>query len=114
MKSVLPPALEAKRLAIARIHNRLVLALLASFILLFALCVAVFPRPWHSPALVLVGVAVFGVEFWALYRVIQYDKVLSRRYGFLCPYCQAPLYEPRGFINVTGLCPKCRRSVVEA
>jgi hypothetical protein len=114
MKSVLPPDLELKRLAIGRVHNRLVLALLGSLFLLLALCVAIFPRPWHVPLVVLVMVTVLAVEFWLIYRLFQYDKVLSLRYGYLCPHCHAPLYEPRGYINMTGLCPKCRRSVIEA
>jgi hypothetical protein len=113
MKSDLPAPLEAKRLAIARIHNRLVLGLLVSLFLAVALSVAVFPRPWHWPMVVLVGVTILVAEFWSLYRIFQYDKTLSVRYGYLCPHCHAPLYEPRSFINVTGLCPKCRRSVVD-
>jgi hypothetical protein len=101
------------RLAIARTHNRLVLVLLGSLFVVVALSVTAFPRPWRGAAMVFFGVTILVVELWLLYRIFQYDKVLCRRYGFVCPHCQAPLYEPRGFINVTGLCPKCRRSVLE-
>lgn len=62
--------------------------------------------------MVAVGLTLIGVGIYAMYRIIKYDKVLCVRIDFLCPHCSKPIYELRGFINVTGLCPKCGKSVV--
>jgi len=111
VKSELRPDLEQKRLAIARIHNRLTISLLFGFIGSLLGIVMLVPRPWNKGAMIALGLAILAAEFYALARIFQYDKVLCERLGFLCPHCGKPLYEPRGFINVTGRCPKCGKSV---
>jgi hypothetical protein len=112
MKSALPPELETKRLAIARVHNRLIIGVLLGFWAVAASIVFLSPRPISMRTLALYGVLVGAGVIYAMYRIIRYDKAISARLGFVCPHCQAPLYEPRGFINVTGICPKCKRSVI--
>jgi len=112
MGSVLPPNLEQARLTIARVHNRLMIGLLLGLFVYAFVCVLVLPRPWKGATLWLIFIPIAALEFYGIFKIFEFDKVLSRRLGFVCPHCQAPLYEPRGFINVTGLCPKCRKSVV--
>jgi|SRR5271166_363720 len=111
VKSVLPPDLEEKRLAIARIHNRLTIILLFGFMGSLLALARFVPRPWNTGGMVTVGLALIGVEIYAIYRIFEYDKTLCVRLRFVCPHCGKPLYEPRGIINVTGRCPKCRKSV---
>jgi hypothetical protein len=114
MKSILPPELDSKRLAIARKHNRLVLALgLGVFGFIFA---ALFltrhdlVRATVRVTLILV-IAIAG-EAYGIYRIFEYDKELCRQLGFMCPHCHQPLYEPRSFINVNAKCPKCHKSIL--
>jgi hypothetical protein len=80
MKSVLPPELEMKRLTIARIHNRLVLSFLAPLILVVPLSLAVVPRPWAVPVVVVAFLSVIVAEFWLIHRIVQYDNIRCRRY----------------------------------
>ncbi len=117
-KSVLPPDLESKRLQIAKTHNRLVLGLLtglfASLFLLVAIAITIVPKGGARRQQIFLSgvVAIALLEGYGLFRIIKYDAELSRRLSFMCPHCYQPLYEPRGFINVTGRCPKCKKSVV--
>jgi len=112
MKSILPADLEAKRIAIAKTHNKLViLLLLAMFSFLSAVVFTVRRLPGLSRhgifgALLLCGAG----EAYALYRIFKYDEELCKRYDFLCPNCHKPLYEPRAFVNLTGRCPKYGQS----
>ncbi|SRR5579871_674723 len=112
MESVLPPNLEAKRLRIARTHNLLVVGLLLGLVSLLLLFAVALPQPRNAVSLLLIAVPVVLAEAYAIYRIISYDKELCRRVGFVCPFCGAPLFVARGSIHVTGLCPKCRRSVI--
>jgi hypothetical protein len=110
-KSVLPPDLEAKRLRIATRHNQLVGVMLLSVITLLFSSVALFRHNswwWTVLAVVLVGTA----EIAAMRRLFKYDKQMCEQYGFMCPHCQKPLYEPRSFINLNAQCPKCGKRIL--
>ena len=110
-KSVLPPDLEAKCLTIATIHKRMVGVIAISvFAGLGLLSVRWGGNPYPQ---IVVGIVVLViVEVFAVRQLFRYDETLCRRFGFLCPHCQKPLYEPRSFIGLNGRCPKCRRSVI--
>lgn len=113
MKSVLPHDLEVKRLTIAKTHNRLVLSLLAGLFAVLFLLIGIAPKNTRGRYFLFGGL--FGamiLEGYGIYRIFQYDKQLCTKLGFICPHCHKPLYEPRGFINITGRCPKCARPVV--
>jgi hypothetical protein len=115
MRSILPPDLEAKRAAIARKHNRLVAVLflvLVALSVVILLIIAQIPRGHRTPGLVAYFVVIGATEVYGLYRIFQYDKVMCRRLGFMCPHCAKPLYEPRGFIWVDAKCPKCKKSIL--
>ena len=113
MKSVLPEALEAKRVSIARKHNQLVCGLLFALLaLMLVVALSVRNRP-RQPAWLVSGFLVIGgMEAYGIYRILQHDKQMCFRLGFLCPHCGKPLYEPRNFINMNGKCPKCHMSVL--
>jgi uncharacterized membrane protein YuzA (DUF378 family) len=110
-ESILPPELETKRVLIATKHNQIVvLMLLSLFAALFSIVALLrgSPRMWAFYA-----IAVFGLaELYAIRRLFKYDEQLCERLGFVCPHCHKPLYEPRSFININGLCPKCGKSIL--
>lgn len=114
MKSVLPPDLESKRQKIAKTHNRLVLGLLAGMFATIFLLLGIAPK--RNPLgrdFLLGGVFTLVVlEAYGIYRIIKYDEELCRQLNFMCPHCHKPLYEPRGFINITGRCPKCKKLII--
>ena len=114
MKSVLPPELESKRLTIAKTHNRLVLMLLAGMFAGIFLLVGITPvrgpRAW--PYFLVGMIIVLGLEGYGIFRIFKYDEQLCAQLGFMCPHCRKPLYEPRGFINLNGRCPKCKKSII--
>jgi hypothetical protein len=117
MESILPPHLEAKRLMIARTHNRLVIGVLIGIAASALAAVLLLPQDLPIPSRIVYFMCVLGfvvapLEFYALFRILRHDKALSRQLAFVCPHCLQPLYEPRGFINRTGCCPKCKKSVV--
>jgi hypothetical protein len=114
MKSVLPPDLEAKRVQIAKTHNRLVLFLLAGLFLVLFLLIGIAPkRDQHGWTLLLGGIVILLIlEGYGLYRILMYDQEMCAQLNFMCPHCHRPLYEPRGFINVTGRCPKCKQRII--
>ena len=110
-KTVLPPELESKRVAIARKHNQIVgWMLFVLFPTMFALAIGLRHRPTSWLIVSLLGL-VFG-EAYSIYRLFKFDVEMCERTGFMCPHCGKPLYEPRGFISLTGKCPKCKRSVL--
>jgi hypothetical protein len=110
-KSILPPEVETKRIAIATKHNQIAglmaLSVFAGIFLIVELLRGL-PRTWKIVAIVALGIA----EIHAIRSLFRYDEELCGRFGFVCPHCHKPLYEPRSFINVNGLCPKCRKSVL--
>ncbi|HEY6943543.1 MAG TPA: hypothetical protein VI431_00280 [Candidatus Acidoferrum sp.] len=113
MKSILPPDLESKRLQIAKTHNRLVLSLAVGIFVAFLLVIGIAPHGPNGRYFILAGMVTAGIlEGYGIYRIIEYDKQLCQQLGFICPRCRKPLYEPRGFINVTGRCPKCKNRVI--
>ena len=114
MQTVLPPELERKRVQIATIHNWLVVGLLAAVFAAWFLLLAVAASFSVRPIALAAGLGlVLPCAGYGVYRVFQYDKVLCRRLDFICPHCHQPLYEPRSFINLNGLCPKCRQSILD-
>jgi hypothetical protein len=112
MKSVLPPDLESKRLKIARTHNRLVLFMLLGIFVVLLLLIGIAPKGPRGRPFLVSGVATLVIlEGYAIYRIFKYDKQLCVQLDFICPHCHQPLYEPRGFINITGRCPKCKKPI---
>jgi hypothetical protein len=115
-KSILPAEWESKRVAIAKRHNQLVgtmlLVLFATLYMLFRVLVRV-PSPSHPHVAAFVALFAVGLaEIYVLHRIFQHDRVMCEEQGFMCPHCHKPLHEPRGFINVSGRCPKCRASIL--
>jgi hypothetical protein len=117
VKSILPGQLEAKRLQIAREHNKLVVLLLLGFFALLFTVVALTPdhftraqRAWFfiGGLFLVVG----PLEAFAIYRILERDKEMCKTLGFMCPHCHGPLYEPRSFISINGLCPQCHQSII--
>jgi hypothetical protein len=118
MNSVLSSELETKRLTIARKHNSLVIRLMVFVFgsLIIALLILnsqkVSARPLPLGIILTVFVLAGGFEFVGLMRIFKYDQQMCRELGFVCPHCGKPLYEPRSWINVNGLCPKCKKSIL--
>jgi hypothetical protein len=111
MNSVLPPEMEEKRLLIARSNNwralwLIVVPFVASMTLMYF-----YPKAFDDAHLPLTG-AVFGiVVVLGFIGSIKYNRVLSRRLGFVCPKCGKPLYDPDYFIQIDGKCPRCKKQV---
>jgi len=118
MNSVLPLDLESKRLTIAKKHNRLVLALMLAMLgvavvaLLIRNSLTTSARPLPLGIILLVLSLMGGLEFVGLIRIFKYDNQMCRELGFVCPHCHKPLYEPRSWISLNGLCPKCKKSIL--
>lgn len=115
-KSVLPVELESKRIKIAKAHNLLVCVLLGMLFVGLLLIAVLLPHgPTHKPSnMAFVGafLAIGLLEAYGIYRVVQHDNELCRQLGYICPFCNKPLYEARASTWVDGLCPKCHKSVV--
>ena len=115
MKSILPAELESKRVEIAKSHNlRCVCLLGVLFVGVFLIAAFRSTQPTSpTPALALLCfLPLLLVEAYGIYRIIQHDNELCRQLGYMCPYCQKPLYEARAYTWINGLCPKCRKSVI--
>ena len=92
MKSILPADLEAKRVAIAKTPNKLVILLLLAMFIIFFFAVAPILAPQRNPYAIFEALLLCLVDAtYGLYRVFKYDEQLCRRYGFLCPHCQKSL-----------------------
>jgi hypothetical protein len=115
LKSVLPPEMEAKRIRIGKRHNLLVLALLPAVGLLplgtIWMGAAVLHAHTNSILCLALALTVLTVGY-GIYRIIQHDNALCRQFGYMCPYCHQPLYEPHATTYLNGLCPKCKKSVL--
>jgi hypothetical protein len=115
MKSVLPPALESKRITIEKVHNRRVFYLMIAVFTTLIAAILVMPRDLPKPYRIGVGIGylilVAAIEAYGIYRIFKGDQRLCKSLGFLCPYCLAPLYEPRASLPITGRCPKCKKSI---
>lgn len=110
LKSILPPGMESKRIAIAKTHNRFLLTLMLSvFAGWFVVALTASHQRFVFWAALFVSALVIG---WGIYYVIQRDNALCQKLGYICPHCHKPLYEARANTYLTGLCPKCKRSVV--
>lgn len=109
-KSVLPPEMEASRLRIANEHNLLCGLLLFALLAIWIIVAVV--RPHHRLILWVAVAATVLIEGFGLCLIFQHDTTLCRRLGYLCPLCHKPLYEPRSPTFLTGLCPKCKRSIL--
>ena len=110
-KTLLSPELESKRVAIARKHNQIVgWMLLVLLPTMFALAIGFRHRPMSW--LIVSLLALVFAEAYSILRLFKFDVEMCERTGFMCPRCGKPLYEPRGFISLTGKCPKCKESVL--
>jgi len=112
MHSVLPAHLEAKRLAIAKTHNMLVVALMFSFAGALYLVATLPIGLTFALRIATVALVIIPLEAFAIYRVFKYDEKMCVRLGYMCPHCHKPLYEPRALTYLNGFCPKCGESVV--
>lgn len=115
VESLLPPELESKRLTIARKHNQLTILLSCGlFVLLLGAALIVGRGPHHklSPwGLVASFLLIGSGEAFGILCIIQHDYELCRRLGYVCPFCQTPLYG-RTSPWARGICPKCGKSLV--
>ena len=113
--SVLSPEWESKRLAIAERHNLLV-GMVGFLPLTLYLMLSVLAQVlgYREPPSVRIASLLFIVagEIYGLFRVFRYDEIMCERLGFVCPNCRKPLYEPRSFISINGLCPKCHQRII--
>jgi len=67
----------------------------------------------HHRSLLFAGLVVIVlIEAYGLYRIVQHDYDLCRDLGYICPFCQKPLYEARAGTHLNGLCPKCGKSIL--
>ena len=115
MNSVLPDSLEQKRLTIARANNRRIYSLLGGMAVAFLatiLLIRGLPREQRYTMFFAIVVVVLPLEFFVIRKGWKQNDEMCRNLGFICPHCGAPLYEPRSFISVNGMCPKCHKSVV--
>ena len=105
MTSVLPRSFEAAQLKIKRTNKILLYAILGALPIVALLLPPDLP-PFASVLilLILVGVSVAGG--------LAYLNYLCRKLGYVCPYCHKPLYDQKGRIRETGICPRCKRSVL--
>src|SRR5580704_2899352 len=115
MNCVLPPDLEAKRLAIAKRHNLSLFGLMLFVVGIPMMALLVrntqskCPRPMPVAAILAFAIPRIGLEFAGIVRIFKHDQQMCRELGFRCPYCQKPLYEPRSGMSLNGLFPKCHR-----
>lgn len=115
MNSVLPDHLEQKRLIIARANNRRVirvLVVLGVTLLGVALMLRDLPKEQRFPILLTILGVAFVLEVYILRNGWKENEEMCRSLGFMCPHCGGTLYEPRSFISINGLCPKCRKPVI--
>jgi hypothetical protein len=110
LKPVLPPEMEAKRIQIAKRHNSLCVVMLA---VMFVPWVGVLILPYRGAAVIgLALLATFAAVACGIPRIIRHDDEMCRRLGYMCPICHKPLYEPRAATYLTGICPKCKKSIL--
>jgi hypothetical protein len=110
LKSVLPPAMEAKRIQIAKRHNSLCAVMLLAMI---APWVVVLILPCRNRSLIWLAALATGITaLYGIRRIIRHDDEMCQRLRYLCPLCRKPLYEPRASTYLTGVCPKCKKSIL--
>ena len=91
MKSILPADLEAKRVAIAKTPNKLVILLLLAMFIFFFFAVAPILAPHRNPYAIFEALLLCLVDAtYGLYRVFKYDEQLCRRYGFCAHIAKSP------------------------
>jgi hypothetical protein len=113
MKSVLPEELEIKRLKIKRKHTLLAFLLLCGVFGFFIIVVMV-ARNFDVPQnfAVIGGFLVAGLsESYGMKRLNAHDDTLCEQMGLMCPHCQKPLFSARDNDLVTGICPRCTKSI---
>ena len=112
MSSILPPNFEAAQLKIKKV-NRILFYLLMLLFVLGLIGTSLIPtHPGDKTPLYSMYVLLAFYCVWAVASVL-YLNHLSRKYGYVCPHCNKPLYDNRGRILETGLCPNCKRSVLQ-
>ena len=115
IKSVLPPDMESKRVRIGKVHNQLCLALLlvTGVLPIGAIWVRAVVIDHYAQAIFWVALLMAALtEGFGFYRIVQYDNALCRQLGYVCPICHEPLYEAHATTYLSGLCPKCKKSVI--
>jgi DNA-directed RNA polymerase subunit RPC12/RpoP len=111
MNSILPATLEAKRLAIAKAHNLVLVCLI--FGTFGALILVALISPKNNYPVLYSGLFLVGfLSICGVFRIFKYDQKLCIEQGYMCPHCRKPLYEPRATTYLTGLCPKCGKNIL--
>jgi lipoprotein NlpI len=118
-KSILPPEMEAKRLAIRKRWLWIVLPSIIP-VSMFAIPAGLKWAVEHNlpTAFCAVGELAFICAFIFLeFRILQiYVQHLSEKSGFVCPSCHKSLFQPGknsfGKVETTGRCPCCKAPVV--
>jgi Ca2+/Na+ antiporter len=111
IKSILPAEMELKRVAIAKSHNRFLLTLISA-VGAGLMLVLVLIGP-HQKFIIWIAILITPLTLgWGVYYVIQRDNELCRKLGYICPFCNKPLYEPHANTYLTGLCPKCKTNIL--
>ena len=112
MASVLPPAFQAAQLKIKKINKILFYLLIILFVtgIFFISLIPTQPGD-RTPLFAMYALLVFYV-LWVVVG-LMYLNHLCRKYGYVCPHCDKPLYDQRNRILETGLCPSCKKSVLQ-
>jgi hypothetical protein len=112
MSPELPSDFQSAQIKVYRVHRVWFYTLISFSIFFFVLIVA------------LTGVDQDGVKgclrmiAWILFlgfgviAGLAYFDHLCRKLGYVCPHCHKTLYEPKGQVLVTGICPRCKKSII--
>lgn len=115
IQSVLPPDMESRRIRIAKDHNRLcmVLLLATGVFLIGTIWIGGAITHGHDQPILWITLLIAALIAGSGIRyIIQRDNALCRRLGYMCPICHRPLYEAHAATYLSGLCPKCKQSVL--
>lgn len=116
--SDLPINMEAKRRAIAKVHNFAVIGYLlaltlAGFLWFSFLGFVGLPKNEGTRIAILIApIALAATGFF--FFIIRLDRWLCKKCDFDCPHCKKPLYfDPRMTHQylLQGLCPRCKKKI---
>ena len=112
MTAQTPPAFEAAQQKIHKVHRILFYAIVAAFWGSIFLLDPLFAKSEHdavTPKLGFMGLMILlGISVMA--SSVYFDR-LSRKYGYVCPHCKAPLYDATGTALKTGQCLRCKKAI---